>query len=282
MALLPIGLWTAWYGRYKFTKNQQFSVTQARLDKKHGVRYAAALSWDGNEDTLNAAVSKLESTCKEHGWKTPANPRRDIHKYHVRLGSRGNVDSDSHQAGRHPLISDEGVQSVVGSMKNWKKAGEAKQYPSVAVLKQKVPEAATVIKQAGVSDAAVCKCIRKLGSAMKRIKQSVKKQLTEAHTGDRVKTAQSRKRVPMKQQKAWVYIDAKSMKMEVATSYGWVDTANETDVAALQHAKSRSSGVPVLDYYIAVGYYVGPLDLYYYTGTTGLKADRGPVTFRVR
>jgi len=178
-------------------------------------------------------------------------------------------------------MSDQQVQTVIGSLKGWGPAGEPKPYASLRHVKIRVPEAAAAVEQGGISDAAVIKRIHELKPSMKRKKQTVKKILRPAIMSDRLKTARQRKRIPMMQQKAWVFIDAKHTRMEVAEAYGWIDTEEETDIAAVQHAKSTKTNVPQLCYYIAVGFYVGAMEMHYYTGTTGMPADRGEFTFKV-
>lgn len=245
------------------------------------MHYAAAHAWDGSPDTLNAAVDKLTIQCKDLGLKPPANPWRDIRKYYQRLQSEGNVDSHSCRAGRPRVMDEKQVRQVISSMKDWEPAGALKPYGSLRTLKKRAPAAAAAIEQGGISDAGVIKRVHKLQPSMKRKKLTIKKLLTPAIMKARVKAARYRKRVPMKHQKAWVYIDAKHIRMEVDEAYGWVDTDEDTGIAAVQHAKSTKTNVPVLCYYIAVGYYVGAMELHYYTGTTGMPATRGGVTFKV-
>jgi hypothetical protein len=211
----------------------------------------------------------------------PANPQRDIQKWHERLGSEGNVDSHSLLAGHPKTCPDEKVQRLIELLKNHKAAGERNPYPSLEVLSLKVPEAAEIIQQSGISVEALCKRIRKLRPSMKRIKVVVKKLHQPQHLQRRLTAAKSRVRKPMREQLAYIFLDSKVMRMEVDEVYGWVDTADEEDVAEFKRAKSRSSRVPTLNYYIAVGGYIGACDLRFCTGTTGMKASREGITFKV-
>lgn len=257
-------------------------MTQVRQDHKFKLHSVLAFCWDGNKATLNDAVQKLEQMCNDNGLEMPANPRREIQKYRDRMQTEGNIASHSHLAGRHSIMPDEDVLFIGQKIDNYKEAGEIMPYPSLQVLSDKVPEVAAVIDKAGVEHAAVLKRLHKLRPDLKHVKLTVKKVLTKDTRKDRVTSAKKRKRVTKRQQRAYVFIDAKSMRMEIDKAYGWISTDRESDIVELQHAKSHSSKVPTLNYYIAVGYYVGALDIMYYTGTTGLKAERDGITFKVR
>lgn len=262
-------------------KNAHFCAIQAKKDSKQNQRYAAAISWDGNDANLKAAVKTYTTRCKQLGLKPSANPQRDIRKYYQRLHTEHNVDPHNYKAGRHKVLPQQQAQQLVTSLEGWQEAGAAKPYGSLRVFKKMVPAAAAVIEEAGVSDAAVVKRIHEIKPSLQRKKLRVKKKLSDEAQADRLKTAKQRQRVPLKHQKAWVFIDAKHTRIEVDEAYGWIDTEKDLDIAAVQHAKSAKSNVPVLCYYIAVGYYVGAFEIHYYTGTTGMPANREGHTFKV-
>lgn len=124
---------------------------------------------------------------------------------------------------------------------------------------------------------AVKKRIHKLCPTMKRAKMWPRKEHPVAHLLDRLKTAKRRVRLSIIKQLGYVFIDAKSMPMQIdresrSTTYRH---------AEVQRAAMKNSRVPKLNYYIAVGGYAGALNLYYYTGTTGMKVIIGPITFEV-
>jgi hypothetical protein len=179
-------------------------------------------------------------------------------------------------------MPDEHVVGIINKMRDYKKVGKVLPYDSLLELREDDPEVAAWIKQAGISDSAVIKRMHKLAPSMQRCRLIPKKSLSIDLLLDRLKTAKRCKRTSMMQQLAWVFIDAKSMKMQIDRLYGWIDKDQHLDIAEVQRAPRKNSNVPKLDYYIAVGGYVGALDMYFYTGTTGLKPDRGPITFKVR
>lgn len=71
-----------------------------------------------------------------------------------------------------------------------------------------------------------------------------------------------------------VWIDAKTMHMSITNRKGWVLLGSE-DVFETTHPASKKKPI-VLKYYIAVNYRLGKVGLRFYTGTTGMKADRDP------
>lgn len=249
---------------------------------KETVHYAAALAFDGDDSHMPDAVHEYQSKRVELGLEPSGNPQRDIRKYYARRVTEGNVKSHSSRAGRHPSMPDQRVGNVIQKMKRHKDRPTRQPFFSIQQFRNEDPEADSEIQQAGISNAALAKRIRKLKPSMQRKKLAVKKVLTKDKRDARLKVAKKRKRIPKKQQRAWVFVDAKSMPMEIKCTFGWIDTAEEIDIAELQHAASKSSKGTKLDYYIAVGHIVGPLDLMFYTGTTGLKAQRDGHTFMVR
>lgn len=243
---------------------------QAKRDAKETARYAAALAWDGDDAHMPEAVHEYQSKRDELGLKRSGNPQRDIRKWHARRAAEGNVHSHSSLAGPHPSMPDAVVLTIIEKMKHHRDRPTGQPFDSIQQLRNEDPEVDSMIQQAGISNAAVSKRVHKLRPTMKRAKLTVKKILIKPRKQARLKVAKKRKKISKKQQRAWVFIDAKSMNMEIKSAFGWIDTADEIDIAELQHAASKGNKVTKLDYYIGVGYIVGPLDLMFYTGTTGL------------
>jgi hypothetical protein len=71
-----------------------------------------------------------------------------------------------------------------------------------------------------------------------------------------------------------IWIDAKTMPMQVNSKKGWfIPSEKDTFETTLPTNLKQPL---VLKYYIAVNYLLGALELVFYTGTTGMPADRNP------
>lgn len=71
-----------------------------------------------------------------------------------------------------------------------------------------------------------------------------------------------------------IFIDAKTMYMKVGSRFGWVDRTVE-DTFSTPFSASLKNPM-ALKYYIAVNYRIGKVLLVFYTGTTGMPANRDP------
>ncbi|WIA23049.1 hypothetical protein OEZ86_009964 [Tetradesmus obliquus] len=87
-------------------------------------------------------------------------------------------------------------------------------------------------------------------------------------------TAQSHLQVPDSELECVIWIDAKTMYMVVNSKYGWA-MAGDEDTYETAFPPTLKNPMK-LKYYIAVNYRLGALLLVFYTGTTGMPADRDP------
>jgi hypothetical protein len=71
-----------------------------------------------------------------------------------------------------------------------------------------------------------------------------------------------------------LWIDAKTMYMTIKERWGWV-MLGEEDTFETYHAPTKKNPMK-LCYYVAVNYRLGPMKLIFYTGTTGMPAQRDP------
>ncbi len=81
-----------------------------------------------------------------------------------------------------------------------------------------------------------------------------------------------------------VWVDAKTLYVNIKNRYGWIDKASTTPGEhVLEHklAGKSSSSTCQVKYYAAVNAKVGTIGLYFITGTTGMSAQRDGLNYMV-
>ena len=110
----------------------------------------------------------------------------------------------------------------------------------------------------------------------------VKAKLSTQHKGARVVVCRKHLQVSDETLETVVRIDAKTMYMNITDRYGWVDAVEE-DSFETNRPATRKSNLIKLEYYIAVNASprLGAVKLVFYTGTTGMPAERNGKTYLV-
>lgn len=215
----------------------------------------------------------------------PAAPEKMIRKWGKQLKKKGHVNPAHSSAGRNPKLSDEHVQTLVGELLGWRKAGLTAPYPSIKRFCYDNPVAKKICNEAGVGEKTILRRLKAVVPSLGHARLRVKGKLTAKQKQQRVKACRRLLRVPMKDLEWVVWVDAKTLYVNITHRHGWIDkaTANHEELV-LEHklAGKRSSKTIQLKYYAAVNAKVGTVSLIFITGTTGLKANSGPVHFKVR
>jgi hypothetical protein len=188
-------------------------------------------------------------------------------------------------AGRKHKLTDEHVQTLVGELLGWRKAGLTAPYPSIKRFCYDNPVAKRICYEAGVGEKTILRRLKAVVPSLGHADLRVKAKLSAQQKQRRMQACRRLLRVPNKDLEWVVWVDAKTLFVNITHRHGWIDkaTANHEDLV-LEHnlAGKRSSRTIQLKYYAAVNAKVGTVSLYYITGTTGLKAKRDGLHFKVR
>lgn len=240
-----------------------------------------AASWDGTEEQLSEAESLVCRLCEINNWKPPAHLRRDIQEYYTRRQSEGSPCTHYSNAGRPDKLSQEQAQLIITELLSYREHGRKQPYSSIQQLAVCRPAVQTVLDDTGITIDGIIKHLHKARPTLRYVKLVPKKKLTAEYKQRRLAFSRQALRETNDQLMATVQVDAKGMPMQIGNMHGWVDDSDDTWAAEVTNPQMRKGRRIWLFYYIAVCGCAGPVFLYYYTGTTGLKACRDGITFLV-
>jgi hypothetical protein len=181
-------------------------------------------------------------------------------RWNKQYDTEGHLEGNAHLSGRKPKISKGAAEQLVTELKNWRDLGLNGPFASIRQLKQTSPTARAILQEA---DAAVSTIIRAVQSfePYMRYELLVYKQKFNITISD-------------KQLELVVWIDAKTMYMLLKNRHGWVVHGEAVPIPTTRPMGKKD---PItLKYYIGVCGRTGAVLLCFYTGTTGMKADRNP------
>ncbi len=250
------------------------------MKKYVDARPHAVNAWINSSGGITKATNIFTDTCKSLGLETPADPRsfttywRDHHKKH------NSVKGCASNSGRRPKLSQQQVKRCLNIALNWRKDGRSGPYRSVHDLIDKNPAVKSIVESSGASAITLTRAMKRLCPTFSYKKLTVKAKLTAQHKADRVVVCKKNLQVSDDTLETVVWIDAKTMHMNITDRYGWVDTAEE-DIFETHRPATRKSNIIKLKYYIAVNARLGAVKLVFCTGTTGMPAERDGKTYLV-
>lgn len=239
-----------------------------------GQRWMAALSFAEAKHNVETATKKFRIHCAELKLKVPKNARGFVKRWGWEWAKNSSVSGNASNSGRPRKLSAEQVQQVLDVVLQWRADGRDSPYESVAQLKQESAVVADIVSSTGVSDDTLITRLKELCPGLSYTKLCIKPKLKKRQREDRMTTAQSHLQVPDSELECVIWIDAKTMYMTVNSKYGWA-LAGDEDIYETVFPPTLKNPMK-LKYYIAVNYRLGALLLVFYTGTTGMPADRDP------
>lgn len=239
-----------------------------------GQRVLAALSFAEAKCNIDAATKEFRKHCRALKLKVPADARGFVLRWGQEWAKDSSVSGKASNSGRPRKLSAEQVQQVLDVILQWRADGKNSPYESIAQLKKESAVVAGIVSSTNVSDDTLITRLKELCPALSYTKLCIKPKLKKRQREDRMTTAQSHLQVPDSELECVIWIDAKTMYMVVNSKYGWA-MAGDEDTYETAFPPTLKNPMK-LKYYIAVNYRLGALLLVFYTGTTGMPADRDP------
>jgi hypothetical protein len=238
------------------------------------VKLLAALAFArANGDAALAEIEFL-SFCSTLDIEAPGEAAAFIKKWGPHWEKHANVVGNASNSGRKRKLPDGQVETLMGEILGWKQAGMKGPYRSVAELLENSTVAAEIVSNAGVSHDTVIRRLKEKNPNLQYLKLGVKPSHTQRQLDDRYFTAAAHLEEPASVRERVVFIDAKTMYMKINSRSGWVDVTVEDTFSTPFPASMKSP--MALKYYIAVNHKMGKVLLVFYTGTTGMPANRDP------
>lgn len=241
-------------------------------------RTLAALAWCKFPDDFKAAAGYFKDCLASMRIKScPADAKDFIKNWGSCWDKNGNLQGKGSNSGRDRLLIDEFLERFLQAIINWAAAGEEGPYSSLPAVLRAHPELKAELEATGASHETLRNSLKRYCPTLVYKNLWVKQKLTDKHKEkryDAVSTKMYEIAHEPKLLERVVYIDAKTMYMTVKSRRGWV-LVGQPDIFEAYHPASEKNPI-TLKYYIAVNYKVGKVKLIWYTGTTGMAADRNP------
>lgn len=238
------------------------------------VRVLAALGFLKADGNIAIAVTEFLSFCSTLGIEAPSDPAAFVKKWGPHWQQEGNVDGSASNSGRKRKLEEQQIEQVLGELLEWKEAGMKGPYKSIAELLENSTVAAEIVSSTGVSHDTLIKRLKEKNPNLQYLKLGVKQSHNTRQLGDRYDTSAAHLEQPASVRERVIFIDAKTMYMKVGSRFGWVDKTVEDTFSTAFPASLKNP--MALKYYIAVNYRIGKVLLVFYTGTTGMPANRDP------
>ena len=230
----------------------------------------AALAFKRFPDQITRAAAAFTADCKLMGLKAPQDARHFVQKRGTAWSDLGSVDGAARNSGRKPVLSTTDAEVLAHELLSWPKLGLKGPYKSIKELKKHSQVAQEIIKRAGVKEKAIIRAVRKVEPRFTYKLLTVKPKLTPTHKANRLRVALAHLAEPMSTLKRVVWIDAKTMYLNIKTRRGWVLVDEEYPFETNRSASKKNP--TQLRYYIAVNHKVGAAFITFVTGTTGMPA----------
>lgn len=250
------------------------------MKKYDDARHHAASAWVSTGGDISKATDMFTETLVNLGMELPQAPASFVRYWGEPWPKLKSVRGRAGNSGRRRLISEKQARRCVSIVLNWREDGRPGPYRSVQDLVNNNAWVRGVMEATGASNRTLARAMQRVCPSLSYKRLVVKAKLTDQHRQARVVVCKKHLKVPDSMLDTVVWIDAKTMYMNITHRYGWVDALKE-DIYETTRPSTRKSNVIKLKYYIAVNARLGPVMLVFYTGTTGMPAERDGVTYLV-
>lgn len=237
-------------------------------------RVLAARSFAVKDGNIAAAEADFRSDCEKLGLKLPSDMRHFLRYWGTFWQKHRHVRGNASSCGRKHELSHEDAELLVADLMRWAQFGLKGPFASLEQLKQYSSGAKGILEAASAATSTVIRRLKEIEPKLAYKKLTVKQKLSKRQRQERLRVAAKHLKVPGSMLHRVVWVDAKTMYMTIKTRCGWVRLDDEVPFETTYPASKKN---PItLRYYIGVCAKAGAVFLAFYTGTTGMPANRNP------
>lgn len=237
-------------------------------------RTLAASCFSSHDGNIMLATKDFAIKLLEMGLKLPKCPAGFVRYWGRRWLLLASVAGDGSNSGRRRKLTDAQLEQLLDLIMHWRRDGKTGPYRSMKELKMSSQLARDIIAAADCSSDTLRRRLTEYCPGLVYRKLWIKQKLTAQRKQARFDACCELLELPEKDPELVVWLDAKTMYMTISNRKGWV-LLGEEDTFETNYPAGKKQPI-VLKYYAAVNYRVGKVGLIFYTGTTGMKADRDP------
>jgi hypothetical protein len=237
-------------------------------------RVLAASSFAAQNGNIAAAVRDFRIRCAALKLDSTEDDRHFVRNWGRFWAKHGHVMGNASNSGRKPKLGDKDAELLVADLMSWASFGLKGPFKSLADLKRRSPRAKAILKAADATNSTVIRTLQRIEPKLAYKKLTVKQKLSKKQMEARLRVALRHIQVRPTLLDRVVWVDAKTMYMTIKTRCGWVRLDDEVPFETTLPASKKNP--TTLRYYIGVCGRAGAVFLTFYTGTTGMPANRDP------
>lgn len=246
-----------------------------------GFQAIAGLAYREAKGDMAAAVTLFRSYVAKAGLAEPANVHDYVRTWGPRLDDNGAISDRAAHAGRPAMLAPMMVEACYNAIIEGKPGTKPEPYVSPDDINENCSVVRGVLEDTGATLATLLKRIHERHPGFGRRQLHTRWTLTAANCQERKRVCGKLLLLSPSELDRVVFIDAKTIWMTSNTVYGYVDTNTSNKFEHIHPARWRGQIVRV-KYYAAVHSKLGPVWINFYTGTTGMPAQRDGHHYKVR
>jgi hypothetical protein len=236
-------------------------------------KYAAGLAWKRKKGNAAAATTAFHKYLLEAGYELPTNPHEYVTTWGPRLHDNGEIEDHASNRGRPKTLTVAQIATCYVECLNWWQAGRAAPYASAEQLITDNAVVHTIVTDAGITPETLTRNLKDYDPHFKYGPLHDRAYLDERHRQDRVECSMvNKERLPADKPYV-VWVDEKVLCLSQETCMGWYSSAAEDYHWRLPVPTHQSKPIKI-KYIIGVNYLLGPVWIKFFTGTSGMPANR--------
>lgn len=244
------------------------------------VKYLAGVCFRANKSDITAATEEFQALITRAGFHLPANPWNFVQLWGPRLGSDGFIQSHAALSGQKRKLTDDDAVVLYVQALGWYDQGLPGPYESVEQFMQINEVVKHIAADTGISGRTITRRLKEIDPKFHYGKVRRKAYLDEQHRAWRLAGVEENRPIIGDRGALVVWADEKVMCMNQEKCMGWISSEHE-DYAFALPIVTHQGRVVKLKYIIAVNYICGPVFFKFFTGTSGMPADRDDKAYRV-
>lgn len=243
-------------------------------------QYAAGLCYRSAGGNIHEAAAAFRTLVHDAKFIPPANCYEFVAYWGPRLDDSGKITSYGHRSGRHRQLSDDQARICYFEAIGWWLAGRQGPYESAAELIETNHKVRDIIAEAGVCGETMTRRMKEIDPDFHYGKPRPKPFLDEQHKEVRVAACVENLGRFKKAHPFIIFVDEKVLCLNDDKCMGWFSTKAEDYYYRAPPVKYGNK-LGKLKYIIAVNYLLGPVWIKFFTGTSGMPAQRGGKHYQV-
>lgn len=237
--------------------------------------------WRAAHGRLSSAVRAFRNQVAAAKMELPRDVAQYVAIWGPRLRDDGTIASCASNSGAKRKLTNRQVDTCFEEAIAWHTRPCERPYGSMQELVEENQVVRGIVQAAGCSAALLFQRMKERHPSFGYRLVAKMDILTPQHKQQRLAACKQMLRMTLRQLQLVIWIDAKSMILTVEKQRAWVDIRDRDFVYRMRPPQAGNQIIN-LKYYIAVSPLLGPLWLRFYTGTTGMTANRDGRAYKVR